>query len=167
MNNVKTKETIGQFAKRWYSYNKYKIPVIFTVIGSLIYTLFLDFRTQDFVFRSHISAISELTSKIIGFYLFSMYIIAMIQIFNSMSFSKKRSPISLILFTLLNAIQGLLVYLYSNEFLVEAATRSDYALKNYSIMSMGIMAVGFVFYVIATLFAWAYVDWKYVKIEEE
>ena len=166
MNNVKTKETFGAFIQRWYSYNKYKIPVIFTVIGSLIYTLFLDFRTSDFVFRSHISAISELTSKIIGFYLFGMYIIAMVQIFNALSFSKKRSPVSLVLFTGLNLIQGLLVFLYSNEFLVEAATRADYTLKNYSIMSMGIMAVGFVFYVIATLFAWAYVDWKYVKIEE-
>lgn len=166
MNNPKTKETFGQFIKRWYSYNKYKIPVIFTVIGSLIYTLFLDFRTQDFVFRSHISAISELTSKIIGFYLFAMYIIAMIQIFNSISFSKKRSPVSLILFTVLNLTQGALVYLYTNEFLVEAATRSDYVLKNYSYMSMGIMSSGFVFYVIATLFAWGYVDWKYVKVEE-
>jgi hypothetical protein len=166
MNSVKPKETFQQFFKRWYSYNKYKIPVFFTVIGSLIYTLFLDFRTSGFVFRSHISAINELTSKVVGFYLFAMYIIAMVQIFNSMSFSRKRSPISLILFTLLNLIQGLFVYLYSNAFLVEAATRPDYALKNYSIMSMGIMAAGFVFYVIATLFAWAYVDWKYVKIEE-
>ncbi len=166
MNSVKPRETFQQFAKRWYSYNKYKIPVIFTVIGSLIYTLFLDFRTNGFVFRSHISAINELTSKEVGFYLFAMYIIAMIQIFNSMSFSRKRSPVSLILFTVLNLIQGLFVYLYSNAFLVEAATRADYTLKNYSIMSMGIMAAGFVFYVIATLFAWAYVDWKYVKIEE-
>lgn len=166
MNNVKTKETFQQFMKRWYSYNKYKIPVIFTVIGSLIYTLFLDFRTSGFVFRSHISAINELTSKEVGFYLFAMYIIAMVQIFNSMSFSRKRSPVSLILFTGLNLIQGMFVYLYTNAFLVEAATRTDYSLNSYSIMSMGIMATGFVFYVIATLFAWAYVDWKYVKIEE-
>lgn len=166
MNNVKPKETFKSFAIRWYEFNKFKIPVIFTVIGSLIYTLFLDFRTGDFVFRSHISAINELLSKEVGFYLFSMYIIAMVQIFNSMSFSKKRSPMSLILFTVLNLFQGLFVYLYTNAFLVEAATRVDYTLKNYSIMSMGIMAAGFVFYVIATLFAWVYVDWKYVKIEE-
>lgn len=166
MNPAKPKESFGTFIKRWYSYNKYKIPVIFTVIGSLIYTLFLDFRTTGFVFRSHISAISELTSKIIGFYLFAMYIIAMIQIFNSLSFSRKRSPISLILYTALNLIQGLFVFLYTNEFLIEAATRTDYTLKNYSYFSMGIMVSGFVFYVIATLFAWAYVDWKYVKIEE-
>ncbi|MCU0105024.1 hypothetical protein N7603_05080 [Acholeplasma vituli] len=166
MNNVKTKETFGVFINRWYSYNKYKIPVILTIIGSLFFTLFLDFRTSGFVFRSHISAISELTSKIIGFYLFAMYIISMVQIFNSISFSRKRSPLSLVLFTVLNAIQGLLVFLYSNEFLVEAATRTDYTLKNYSLMSMGIFAIGFVFYVIATIFAWVYVDWKYVKIEE-
>ncbi len=166
MNSVKPKETFSVFMKRWYSYNKYKIPVIFTVIGSLFYTLFLDFRTLDFVFKSHISAISELTSKIIGFYLFAMYIIAMVQIFNSMSYSRKRSPISLILFTLLNAIQGLLVYAYAREFFIEAATRADYVIKNYSYMSMGIFAIGFVFYIIATIFAWIYVDWKYVKIEE-
>jgi hypothetical protein len=166
MNNVKQKDTFKTFATRWYEFNKFKIPVIFTVIGSLFYTLFLDFRTGGFVFRSHISAINELLSKEVGFYLFSMYIIAMIQIFNSMSFAKKRSPMSLILFTVLNLFQGLFVYLYTNAFLYEAATRADYTLQNYSIMSMGIMAIGFVFYVIATIFAWVYVDWKYVKVED-
>jgi hypothetical protein len=83
-----------------------------------------------------------------------------------MSFAKKRSPMSLILFTVLNLFQGLFVYLYTNAFLYEAATRADYTLQNYSIMSMGIMAIGFVFYVIATIFAWVYVDWKYVKVED-
>ncbi|MCV2232263.1 hypothetical protein [Paracholeplasma manati] len=166
MNSVKQKESFKSSMKRWYDYNKYSIPTIFTVIGSLIYTLFLDFRTNGFVFRSHISAINELTNKEVGFYLFALYIIALVQIFNSMSFSKKRSPMSLILFTVLNLFQGLFVFLYSNAFLYEAATRADYTLKNYSIMSMGIMAAGFVFYVIATLFAWVYVDWKYVKIED-
>ena len=54
---------------RWYNYNKYSIPVIFTVIGTLIFTLFLDFRTGSIDFRSHITAINMLTNKLVGFYL--------------------------------------------------------------------------------------------------
>jgi len=44
----------------WYNYNKYTIPVIFTVIGTLIFTVFLDFRTGDINFESHITAINML-----------------------------------------------------------------------------------------------------------
>jgi len=151
---------------RWYEYNKYKIPTIFTLIGTLLFTLFLDFRTGGFTFRSHIASIQLLTSKEIGFYLFSIYIIAMIQLFNSMSFSKKRSIASFILFFLLNVIQAVLVYAYVTTFFNEASIRADYIIPDFSYLSMGIMISGMVFYVIATVFAAVYINWHYVKIEE-
>ena len=152
---------------RWYNYNKYSIPVILTLIGSIIFTVFLDFRTGDTDFKSHISAINLLTNKIVAFYLFSIYIIALIQIANSMAFSKKRSPISLILFTLLNSLQVLLVILYVGIFYREVEIRTDgFALPSFALFSMNVMISGAVFYIIATIFAWFYVDWKYVKIEE-
>ena len=151
---------------RWYEYNKYKIPTLFTLIGTLMFTLFLDFRTGDFTFRSHIASINLLLSNVIGFYLFAIYIIAMVQLFNSMSFSKKRSPMSFALFLILNIVQGVLVFAYINTFFAEQTARMDYTIPNYSYMSMYIMGIGMVFYVIATIFASFYINYKYVKIEE-
>lgn len=152
---------------RWYNYNKHSIPVIFTLIGTLVFTVFLDFRTGETNFLSHISAISLLTNKVIGFYLFSIYMIALIQLANSLSFARKRSPISLFLFTILNALQVLLVYLYVHVFYVEEATRTDgFTIPDFAVFSMNVMITGAVLFIIATIFAWFYVDWKYVKIEE-
>lgn len=152
---------------RWYNYNKYSIPVILTVIGSIIFTVFLDFRTGDIDFKSHISSINLLTNKIVAFYLFSIYMIALVQVANSMAFSKKRSPVSLILFTLLNIIQVLLVILYVQIFNREVLIRTDgFFLPDYALFSMNVMISGAVFYILATIFAWFYVDWKYVKIED-
>ena len=152
---------------RWYNYNKYQIPVIFTVIGTLIFTLFLDFRTGSIDFKSHISAINVVTNKEVGFYLFAIYMNALVQLANSISFSKKRSPISLYMFTLLNALQIYLVYLYVNVFYTEVLIRTDnFVIPSYGYFSMNIMITGAVFYFIATIFAWFYVDWKWVKIEQ-
>jgi len=152
---------------RWYNYNKHSIPVYFTVIGSLIFTLFLDFRTAGIDFKSHISAINMLSNRVVGFYLFAIYIIALIQIANSMSFSKKRSPVGLFMLTIINAVQVLLVYLYVNVFYTEVATRTDgYQIPSFGLFSINVMIAGAVFYILATIFAWFYVDWKYIKIEE-
>ena len=152
---------------RWYNYNKYQIPVIFTVIGTLIFTLFLDFRTGGVDFKSHISAINVLTNRVVGFYLFAIYMIALVQLANSMSFAKKRSPIGLLMFTILNAVQILLVYLYVGVFHTEVLIRTDnFVIPSFGYFSMNVMIAGAVFYFIATIFAWFYVDWKYVKIED-
>jgi len=152
---------------RWYNYNKYSIPVIFTIIGTLIFTVFLDFRTGETNFVSHIAAISVLTNRVIGFYLFSIYMIALVQIANSLAFKKKRSPISLFMFTILNGIQVLLVYLYTQVFYTEVKIRPEFEITLAGYFSMNIMMAGAVFYILATVFAWFFVDWKYVKIEEE
>jgi len=152
---------------RWYNYNKYSIPVIFTLIGTIIFTVFLDFRTGETNFLSHISAINVLTNKVVGFYLFAIYMISLIQLANSLAFKKKRSPLSLIMLTIMNAIQILLVYLYVNVFYTEVELRSDFVITPAGYFSMNVMISGAVFYLLATIFAWFYVDWKYVKIEEE
>ncbi len=158
---------IEKWYVRWYNYNKYSIPVILTIIGSIVFTVFLDFRTGDIDFKSHISAINLLTNKIVAFYLFSIYMIALVQVANSMAFSKKRSPISLILFTLLNVIQVILVISYVGIFYREVEIRTDgFMLPSYALFSMNVMITGAVFYILATIFAWFYVDWKYVKIED-
>lgn len=152
---------------RWYNYNKYSIPVIFTVIGTLIFTIFLDFRTGDIDFKSHLTAINMLTNDLVGFYLFAIYMIAIIQLANSLSFSKKRSPVGLALFTGMNVLQWILVYNYINAFYTEVEIRTDgYVIPSFGHFSINLMIAGSILYVLATVFAWLYVDWKYVKIEE-
>ena len=152
---------------RWYNYNKYSIPVIFTVIGTLIFTIFLDFRTGDIDFKSHLTAINMLTNDLVGFYLFAIYMIAIIQLANSLSFSKKRSPVGLALFTGMNVLQWILVYNYINAFYTEVEIRTDgYVIPSFGHFSINLMISGSILYVLATVFAWLYVDWKYVKIEE-
>ncbi|HOI84536.1 MAG TPA: hypothetical protein PLP48_00540 [Acholeplasmataceae bacterium] len=152
---------------RWYNYNKYSIPVILTVIGTLIFTMFLDFRTSGINFESHITAINQLTNKVVGFYLFAIYMIALVQLANVLSYKKKRSPLGLFFFTFMNALQCLLVYLYINVFYTEVQIRTDgYTIPSFGQFSINVMITGAIFYVLATLFAWFYVDWKYVKIEE-
>jgi len=93
--------------------------------------------------------------------------ISLVQLANCLSFKKKRSPVSLFMFTILNAIQILLVYLYVNVFYTEVALRPDFTITPAGYFSMNIMMIGAAFYILATVFAWFYVDWKYVKIEEE
>lgn len=152
---------------RWYNYNKYTIPVIFTVIGTLIFTVFLDFRTGDINFESHITAINMLTNRYVGFYLFAIYLIAIVQLANSLSFSKKRSPFGLAFFTLLNLTQFLLVYKYITAFYEEVKLRTDgFVIPDSGYFSINVMIAGSIFFLLATIFAWFYVDWKYVKIEE-
>lgn len=152
---------------RWYNYNKYTIPVIFTVIGTLIFTVFLDFRTGDINFESHITAINMLTNRYVGFYLFAIYLIAIVQLANVISYSRKRSPFGLAFYTLLNLTQFLLVYLYIKAFYVEVEIRTDgFEIPQSGLFSINVMIAGSIFFFIALIFAWLYVDWKYVKIEE-
>ena len=93
--------------------------------------------------------------------------IAMIQLANAIVYSKKRSPFGLALFTGLNVIQWIMVYSYDNAFYTEVAIRTDgYQIPSFGHFSINFMIAGAIFYVLATVFSWFYVDWKYVKIED-
>jgi hypothetical protein len=160
--------------KRWYSYNKQKIPMIFTLFGAFFFTAFLDFEVQgtDIKLDSHIAALNKLTNtpqnNIAAFMLFAMYMIALIQLFNSFTFAKKRSPILLYIMTFLSSIQIYIAITYRQVFINEFARRPDsYVISEATKLAYTVSIIGAILFIIATVFAWFYVDWKYVKEKED
>lgn len=160
--------------KRWYSYNKQKIPMIFTLFGAFFFTAFLDFTVQGTSIKldSHIAALNKLTNtpqnNLAAFMLFTMYLVALIQLFNSFTFAKKRSPILLYIMTALTLLQGYVAISYRQVFYNELARRPDsYVISKATELAYTVSIIGAILFVIATVFAWIYVDWKYVKEVDE
>ncbi|MCR3905640.1 MAG: hypothetical protein NUK62_01235 [Tenericutes bacterium] len=159
--------------KRWYSFNKQKIPMIFILIGVFFFTAFLDFEVQgtEFKLLSHIAAMQKFLNtpynNLSAFYLFLLYLIALIQIFNTVSFAQKRSPFSLILITVLTTVQVAVTGLYTSIFFIEQANRLDYTIDSVARLAYSVTIIGSIFFIIGTVFAWFYVDWKYVKEKED
>jgi fatty acid desaturase len=160
--------------KRWYSYNKQKIPMIFTLIGAFFFTAFLDFEVQGTKIKleSHIAALNKLTNtaqnNIAAFLLFVMYLVALIQLFNSFTFAKNRSPIVLYIMTVLTGLQVFVAFSYRKVFFDELMRRPDsYDISKATELAYTVSIIGAILFVIATVFAWIYVDWKYVKEKDE
>ena len=153
----------------WYSFNKQKIPMILIFIGTILFTAFLDFEVQgsELKLESHIYAIQQLTSStqnnLTAVFLFLMYLLSAIQLFNGITFGKKRSPVSLISLTIVTIVQLVLAFTYRAAFVTEQATRADYVIDSATRFAYSINIAGALIYVVATVFAWIYVDWKYVK----
>ncbi len=161
------------WAKRWYSFNKQKIPMIFTFFGTIFFTAFLDFNIQgtDIKLLSHIAAIKKLSNSILSnlsaLFIFAIYLIAIMQLFNTFTFAKKRSPFGLIMISVLTVVQCVLVGFYTAVFYVEQANVPQYVLGDAARLSYTVFIIGAVLFLIGSIFAWFYVDWKYVKIPEE
>ena len=174
MNNENHKDYVPLvWHKRWYSYNKQKIPMIFTLIGTIFFTAFLDFEVQGTSIKlsSHISALNKLgnnaQNNIAAFILFSMYLIALIQLFNSFTFAKKRSPFLLYLMTALTLLQTYLAFSYRQVFIDEGKRFPAYVFDQAAKLATTVSIIGAILFIIATVFAWLYVDWKYVKEVDE
>jgi len=171
--NAEQEYKILPWHKRWYSFNKQKIPMNFTAFGTFFFTALIDFEVQGTSIKlvSHIAAIRKFLNtpynNMSAFYLFAIYLIGVVQLFNSFSFSKKRSPFGLILMTFLTAVQIILVGLYTSIFFLEQATRTDYVIDSVARFSYTVFIIGAIFFLIGTIFAWFYVDWKYVKEIDE
>ncbi|MBN2503859.1 MAG: hypothetical protein JXB20_00775 [Bacilli bacterium] len=159
--------------RRWYSFNKQKIPAIFTTVGTLFFTAFLDFNVQgtEIKLESHIAALKQLTgstlSNLAAPFMFCIYLISIIQFFNSFTFAKKRSPFGLIMLTILTLLQVFLVIKYTQVYFVEDALREDYVIDAAAKLSYTVFIIGAVMFIIGTFFAWLYVNWKYVKVKED
>src|SRR5690606_31158216 len=153
--------------KRWYSFNKQRIPLIFIFFGVFFFTAFLDFEIQgtDIKLQSHIYAIQRFLNtpynNLTAFFLFAMYLIALIQIFNGVSFAQKRAPMTLYLMSILTLIQATLSGLYTFAFFNEQANRTDYVIGAAARLAYTTTIIGSIFFLIATIFAWFYVDFKY------
>ena len=162
---------------RWYSFNKQKIPMVFLIVAGFVFTAFLDFTltlkgdNPPIVFESHISAIMKFVSSplanMTGFLLFGIYLIGIIQMFNGITFAKKRSPTGLLLINALALIQIVFVVLYTLAFFAEAASRTDYVINAVARRSYTIMIVGGAIMTCGAISSWFYVDWHYVKEIED
>lgn len=152
--------------KYWYSFNKHKIPVYITGISFFFYTAFLDFDMlgTPFMVESFMKTIYRI-APISAFLLFVMYLVAIIQLFNVMGYSKKLNPVGAITYTVLNVLQGFSSIMFT--ILVFTSRPGDIKVEPYMVFSIFILLIGFLFMVIANIFVWAYVDWKYVKVEED
>ena len=173
------KERISSFKAKakhqfiyWYSFNKQKIPMIFILLGTFFFTAFLDFEIQGTSIKllSHIDAIRDLSlstrNNIAGFLLFTMYMASLLQVFNSFSFGKKRAPFTLYLMTFVTMIAVAATFVYAQTFFLEEIARPSYTITQSAITAMTTVIIGSVFFIIGTIFAWIYVDWKYVKEKE-
>ena len=156
----------------WYSFNKQKIPMIFVFIGTIMFTAFLDFEIQntEIKLESHIYAIQQLTSStqnnLTAVFLFLMYLLSVIQLFNAITFGKKQSPIILGALSLITVLQLVLSFSYRAAFVNEAATRTDYVIDSATRFAYTLNIAAALIFLVGTVFAWIYVDWKYVKEKE-
>lgn len=161
-----------QSFKRWYSFNKEKIPMYFIIVGTIFFTAFLDFNVQKtpIKLQSHITAIQRLSSNTLNnlsaFFLFMAFLIAVIQAFNAITFAKKNNLFQVILMSGLMLIHLLIVGLYIFIFINEANTRNTYSIRQAEITAMVVFGLGLLFNLTGVIFAWQYVDYNYVSKDE-
>ncbi|HBT59521.1 MAG: hypothetical protein RBQ95_02090 [Paracholeplasma sp.] len=149
---------------RWYEYSRHQIPVILTVLSSVILTSTM---------RTHIQAITPLFSAVSGFYMFVVMMLAVLIMFTVFAFGKTQSPISSVVFSLVTLVQLFVIFQYIKLISFETTTGvirngvnqvvEKSATMNQSIL---IMVISGVLYVIANVFAWLYTNYKYVKVAE-
>lgn len=142
---------------RWFEYKHQYITTILTLIASVLYTSTMP---------THIRAIRPLFANISGFYMFVLMMIAVVQIFNSMAFSKKRSPISLFMITVIASLNAYVAFKYITT-ITEEITRRGISYTPFMMQSMIIVAVGALLFIAAVVYGWFIVNWKYVKPLDE
>ena len=159
--------------KRWYSFNKEKIPMYFVIIGAIFFTAFLDFTVQKtpIKLQSHITAIQRLSSNTLNnlsaFFLFAAFLIAIIQAFNAITYAKKNNLTQVILMSILMLVHIIIVALYIYIFINESNVRPTYRIRQAEITSMVVFGLGLLFNLTGVVFAWKYVDYQYVVVKDE
>lgn len=158
--------------KRWYRFNKQRIPFFLSLISVILFTGFVDFELTElrFSLKSHFDAITNLYSNnnksLATFLVFALNLLSIIQIFNTVIFGQKKNPFSLILITVLTVMQVVSFIYYTYIFMVEPSLSPNYTYTASAFNSLTLFTLGTIFAVAANVFAWIYVDWKYVKIED-
>ncbi|MDR2822399.1 MAG: hypothetical protein LBV58_02470 [Acholeplasmatales bacterium] len=155
--------------KRWYSFNKQSIPAIFAFLATILITAFVDFEVQGTPLKleSHFLAISKLgPGSAAALFIFLLYLISIIQLFNCFTFRKKNNLATLILIQVLT-ISSIIIYAsYVMVFINEANTVSTFHFIKATYFSLIIFGVGLLFMILASIFTFFYVDLKYVKEKE-
>ncbi|MDD3957786.1 MAG: hypothetical protein PHW40_08120 [Candidatus Izemoplasmatales bacterium] len=161
--------------QRWYSFNKQKIPMIFALIGTLIITGSLDFSFKPasgdaFIFNSHFYALKRLSdttyNNLAAIAVFIIYLLSIIQLFNTVTFAKKRSPGGVFLMSFITVLLSGISIFYTTIYYREQRLKPTYVMSDVAKMSYTIFLIGSTLILIGTIFAWFYVNWKYVKEKE-
>lgn len=151
----------------WYSFNKSKFSLYFSVIAMICITMFLDFKVgNEDKLVSHLDAMSRISSIMVAFYFFLMMFISIVIIPIAKSFIKKRSLNLAIIHTVLNVLLILFYILYINEFIKELNTDTNYSLSASAYNSFITLGIGCIFGIISTIVTWKNYD-KNFKYEKE
>lgn len=158
--------------KRWYKFNRQRIPLILSIVAVLLIVGLVDFRVSEIKFelQSHFHAINNLYSNtyksLATFLVFVLNLLSIIQIFNSVSFGKTKAPINVFLSTGLTTLMVAAYAIYMYIFIIEPSVSTNYKYTGSVFISLTVLGLGVIFTVASTVFKWIYIDWKYVKIEE-
>lgn len=146
---ARVKEALKNFPsklKTFYSYNKYRLPIIFSLVGMFFLTAFPGAHYQYWY---------EKDSKYNAISVFLIMILAVLQLVNAINFSAKKDKKTeygfTILFTVFNVLLILFAYLYISPYF-----------KGFNpkyLKSIIIISVGILFMIIANIFAFVYLGY--------
>ncbi len=163
--------------KRWYNFNKQKLPMYLSAIAVIFFTGFLDFTLKDrnnvvlLSLESHFktnNGMAAANGGIAMFMIFILNLLAIIQMFNTVTFSVKRSPFIVYLVNGITVLQVAAYVTYMLKLFQEYTERPTFNIfgRPEAIFSMAVFTLGIIFQLGSTVLTWFYVDWKYVKIED-
>jgi|GEM_PF-1108675 len=179
-NAKRAKKPFKERVAIWYDYNKQTIPFIFIIISTIMLTAFLDvgaMPTRDWYLESHFHAMNRLHTffpsnwtLLLPAFMFAMNLIVIILFFLSFTFSKKRSPGLLYGITALGVIKVALGLIYVLLFVTNMSDIPNLggnpSIPSSMFTSVTIVTIGTLTTIAGVVFAWFYVDWKYVKYNE-
>lgn len=149
---------------RWYEYSKQNIPVILTILASVLLTSTM---------RTHIAAITPLFSAESGFYMFVIMMLAALIMFSVFAFGKTQSLLSTVIFSLVSFLIIFVIVQYISLIVFETTVGvikegTNQIIAKNSAMNQSILIMGLssVLYAISVVFAWIYTNYYYVKVVE-
>lgn len=152
MKNEKKTPKLSVFAKikTYYSYNKYKMPVLFALLGTICLTAF---PGQHYAHWYEIKAgVGDYNALAV----FLLMLLSLIQFVNVINISGKKSRKSeltyTIIFTVINVIMLIFAYVYIAPYF-KNGFKPDY------ISAILVIALGMVFMIIANVFAFLYLGY--------
>lgn len=133
--------------KTYYSYNKYKAPVLFTLIGLIFLTAFPGLHYEHWY---------RVNSKFNALAIFAIMLIALVQFVNAINISGKKSKTSekvyLILFTVFNVALIGLALVYILPYFVQG-------FKAQYLKSILVISIGIGFMIIANIFGFIFLGY--------
>lgn len=133
--------------KIYYSYNKYRLPIIFSLIGMFFLTAFPGLHYEYWY---------EKVSKYNAISIFIIMILAVLQLVNAINLSSKKDKRTEYIFTFLFTFFNLLIIFFAYLYI------SPYILQGFKIVyikSILVIITGIVFLIIGNVFSFIYLGY--------